>query len=365
MRTSSAGFPMPDGPITNPGLWRGSDFSSGADYVIQMSPTMIDEIDAALQSVKKRGLKAAEFGKEDFPLPSCSDELTRFLDELETGRGFALIRGFPIDKYDEDDAGKLFWGLSRHLGEAVSQNSQGHLLGHVRNLDLEIRKTNVRGYQTTIELAHHNDQSDVIALMCRKTAKSGGESSLVSVTAVHNEMLKRCPELLEELFNPFYIDRRGELGRDDEGDAPHYAMPILSYHKGLLTMRYIRGYIMSAQRFSDVPRLTESQIAAMDAFDEIARNDGMALDFTMQPGDIQMANNYSVLHSRTSFTDHDDLAERRHMLRIWLCVPNSRELPPCFERRFGTCAAGALRGGIPPRRQLPETTAQEFELARL
>lgn len=366
VKMSRAGFPMPAGPVVNhPGLWRGSDFKSPADYVTPMSQVMIDDIDAAFRAAKARGLKAPEFEKEDFPLPNCAAEIGRVLDDLETGRGFALIRGFPMERYDEDDAGILFWGIGRHFGAAVSQNADGHLLGHVRNLDLDIKKTNVRGYQTTIELAHHNDQSDVIALMCRKTAKSGGESSLVSVASVHNAMLEQCPDLLAELFNPFYIDRRGELGRADEGDAPHYAMPILSYHNGLLTMRYIRGYIHSAQRFDDVPRLTDKQVAAMDAFDALARSPGMALDFTMEPGDIQMANNYCVLHSRRSFVDNDAVADRRHMLRIWLCVPNSRELPPCFERRFGTCAPGALRGGIPPHRQQSETLAQEFELARL
>lgn len=365
MKVNSAGFPMPDGPVDGPCLWRGDDFNSPDEYIMQMSSEMIDEIDIALQGIMRRGLKAVEFKKEDFPLPSCMAEFEKIHDELEAGRGFALIRGLPIDKYDEEEAGIIFWGLGQHLGIAVSQNSKGQLLGHVRNLDLDINNTNVRGYQTTIELAYHNDQSDVIGLLCRKTARKGGESSLVSVAAVHNEMARTCPELLEELFKPFYIDRRGELGREDEGSDPYYAMPILSYHNGLITMRYIRGYIMSAQRFADVPRLTEKQIAAMDTFDTIARSEGMALDFFMQPGDIQMANNFSVLHSRKSFEDHEDLEGRRHMLRIWLCVPNSRELPPCFERRFGTCNAGAVRGGIPPREKHVEEPAEEFELVRL
>jgi len=56
----------------------------------------------------------------------------------------------------------------------------------------------------------------------------------------------RRPDLLEELYKPFYIDRRGERGREDEGDHPYYAMPVLSYLKGLVSARYIRGYIESA-----------------------------------------------------------------------------------------------------------------------
>lgn len=365
MKLSSAGYPMPDGRINNPGLWRGDSLTKEKNYIFQMSSTMIEEIDKALRQAKARGLNAIEFEKDDFPLPSCEDEIQKYLEELEKGRGFNLIRGFPISQYDEDEAEIIFWGLGKHFGIPVSQNSTGHLMGHVRNLDLDIRKTSVRGYQTTVELAHHNDQSDVIALLCRKMAKSGGESSLVSVPAIYNEMVDKCPDLLEELFNPYYIDRRGELGREDEGDDPYYAIPILSYHNGLLSTRYIRGYIMSSQRFDDVPRLTDKQIAAMDAFDSIAQSDGMALNFVMQPGDIQMANNYCVLHSRKSFEDYDKPEDRRHMLRMWLCPPNSRELPPCFERRFGTCEGGKARGAIPFGRQRIETAMEEFELARL
>lgn len=361
----SAAPNMPDGPVDNPGLWRGDELARHEDWIVHLEPDMIAEIESALESVKSRGLTPPDFGRDDFPLPRTSKVLQGYLDELETGRGFNLLRGLPMERYSEQDAEIIFWGMGTHLGTALSQNSDGHLLGHVRNLDMDITNTNVRGYQTTVELAYHNDQSDVIALMCVQTAKSGGQSSLVSVPAVHNAMMERCPDLLEELYKPFYIDRRGEFGREEEGDSPYYALPVLSYHKGLITARYIRGYIMSAQRFSDVPRLTEKQIAALDAFDELAASEGMALDFYMQPGDVQLVNNYCVLHSRTSFEDHPEMERRRHLLRLWLSTPNSRELPPSFETRFGSCEPSAVRGGIPPRKGKVEVPAEKFELDRL
>lgn len=356
---------MPEGPVQNPGLWKGEELQKSGNYVIDMSRRMVDEIKDAFANAKKAGLQAPDFGKRDFPLLNSEAELAHIREELERGNGFALYRGFPLEEFSDEEAGVIFWGLSAHLGTAVSQNSYGHVLGHVQNLDLDINQTNVRGYQTTVQLAYHNDQSDVIGLMCIRPAKSGGQSSLVSAIAIHNEMMQERPDLLKELYKPFYIDRRGELGREDEGDDPYYAMPIFSYHKGLVSTRYIRGYIMSSQRFSDVPRLTEKQLEAMDMFDAIAQHDGVALDFYMEPGDIQLANNYCVLHSRTSFEDHSELENRRHLLRVWLCMPNSRELPPCFEKRFGSCQPGAIRGFIPPRRKAEEAPSEEFALARL
>lgn len=358
---------MPAAPLEKaPGLWRGADLQRSTDWIFCFPQEALTEIERAVKHVEEKGLTAPNFGKEDFPLPEFSQVLRGMLEELEQGRGFFLMRGFPIERFTEQQAEAIFWGLGQHLGIPLSQNAEGHLLGHVRNLGLDINKTNVRAYQTTSELIFHNDQSDVIFLMCLKPAKSGGVSRLVSVTAVQNEIQRRRPDLLEELYKPFYIDRRGERGREDEDDLPHYAIPVLNYHQGLVTARYIRGYIESAQRFADVPRLTERQIEALDLFDKIANEEGMALSFQMEPGDFQLANNYCVLHARTDFEDNEELDKRRHLLRLWLATPNSRELPQSFESRYGTCKGGEVRGGIPPSGQPASgDKVDEFRLERV
>jgi alpha-ketoglutarate-dependent taurine dioxygenase len=366
---SKAKPPMPPSPLDeNPGLWQGRDLQDRGDWIVRFPPEALEEIRAALNAVQAKGLKAPDFGKDDFALPGFASVLAGMLEELENGRGFFLMRGFPAAEFSEDECEIIFWGIGQHLGIPLSQNAEGHLLGHVRNLGLDINKTNVRAYQTTAELIFHNDQSDVIMLMCLKAAKSGGLSRLASVVAIQNAIQRRRPDLLEELYAPFYIDRRGERGREEEGDDPYYAMPVLSYHKGLVTARYIRGYIESAQRFPEVPRLTARQVEALDLFDAIANEPGMALGFQMEPGDFQLANNYCVLHSRTNFEDWPEVADRRHLLRLWVAAPNSRELPPCFETRFGTCEGGKKRGGIPPRVEAGapvKDRVQDFKLEKV
>jgi hypothetical protein len=357
---------MPVEPLTSsPGLWLGGDLQHRDDWIYRFPSEALAEIELALRDVQRRGLATTDVTKNDFRLPRFSQVLGDMLEELEHGRGFFLMRGFPIEKFNEQEAEIIFWGLGQHLGIPLSQNAAGHLVGHVRNLDADINKSNVRAYQTTAELIFHNDQSDLILLMCLKQAKSGGLSRLVSVTAIQNEIQRTRPDLLKELYQPFYIDRRGERGREDEGDDPYYAMPVLSYHQELVTARYIRGYIESAQRFPDVPRLSAKQIEALDLFDSIANRPGMALSFQMEPGDLQIANNFCVLHARTNFEDYPKLEDRRHLLRLWLAAPNSRELPPCFEQRFGTCKSGAKRGGIPPRSEAGEPVKDRVEEFRL
>jgi alpha-ketoglutarate-dependent taurine dioxygenase len=357
---------MPQAPLTQgPGLWHGADLEKQGGWSRSFPPELLEEIDAALRGIERDRLAPPAFGKERFPLPSGAEFLHGVLEELEEGRGFLLLRGFPIERYTETQAEIIFWGLGQHLGIPLSQNADGHLLGHVRNLGLDIKKTDVRAYQTTAELIFHNDQSDVIALMCLQGAKSGGLSRVVSVTAIQNEIQRRRPDLLQELYRPYYIDRRGERGREDEGDEPYYAMPVLSYHRGLVSARYIRGYIQSAQRFPEVPRLSAKQIEALDLFDSIANEPGMAIAFQMEPGDVQLLNNYCVLHARTNFEDWEDVGKRRHLLRLWLATPNSRELPPSFEKRFGSCKPGVARGGIPPRTRAATEPAETFQLDRV
>lgn len=361
---TATAYAMPSGPIDNPGLWLGADVRTADDWIFRFSSAHLEELDRALRAVVARGLKPPAFGKEDFPVPGLASVFKRWIAELERGRGFLLVRGIPMDRYTDDEAAILFWGIGRHLGLPLTQNTDGHVLGHVRNVGASISDTNVRGYQTSVELTFHNDPCDVIGLMCLRTAVSGGESSLVSVPAIYNQMARERPDLLEELFSPYYFDRRGELGREDEGDDPFYAMPVFSYHKGLLTAHYVRGYMMSAQRFPEVPRLTPRRIEALDLFDEIATRPGVPLRFNLMPGDIELVNNYCVLHAREAFVDHEKLEDRRHLLRIWLVVPESRELPPAFRKRFGSCVPGTIRGGFPPGRLASPDTVGKFQLER-
>ena len=74
---------------------------------------------------------------------------------------------------------------------------------------------------------------------------------------------------------------------------------------------------------------------ALDLFDSIAQRDELRLDMILEPGDLQWANSYTVLHSRTSFEDYDNPARRRKKLRLWLKMSNARKLAPEFPGRNG------------------------------
>jgi hypothetical protein len=111
----------------------------------------------------------------------------------------------------------------------------------------------------------------------------------------------------------------------------------------------VRTHIISAQRFEEVPRLTPQQQEAMALLDSLAGSERFHYSMMFEPGDIQFLNNHVTLHSRTAFEDHEEPARKRHLLRMWLSVPNSRALSPLLGTIYRDQRAGAVRGGFPSR----------------
>ncbi len=186
----------------------------------------------------------------------------------------------------------------------------------------------------------------MVGLFVLRTAKSGGMSIITSSVAIHDEIARTRPDLLEVLYQPFHWSWQGQ---EVPGTPPHYRQPIFTRQGDAFSCRYVRTHILSAQRFDDVPRLTPLQQEALALLDELAGSERFHFTMMFQPGDIQFLNNHVCLHSRTAFEDHEDEDRRRHLLRMWLSVPNSRALSPSLATIFQDQRAGAVRGGFPSR----------------
>lgn len=305
--------------------WNGATVSATEDWIYNLSKKDLECLDKALENVKSKNLSAPFFTQEDFPIGEMSNTIARISNELEEGYGFTLIRGLDAYKYDEADLKSIYYGMGLYLGRPVQQNPKGDLLGIVTNIG-ELNNKNTRVYETNAYLPYHTDLSDVVGLLSIRKAKEGGLSSLVSAATVYNTILNEAPEYLEVLYQPFYFSHLGE-------DTPT-ASPIFSYHKNKLSCRYLRQYIELGHEIMGIA-LTQKQVEALDLFDEIMHRDEVKLDMMLMPGDIQLANNYMVMHSRTSFEDFEDISLRRKLIRLWLKMPNARELNPIFPGRNG------------------------------
>lgn len=330
--------------LTGDSVWTGAQLHHSEGWLDRLGPAEVAEIDRALAHVKARGISLFDIRSQDFPLSSLGERLAATRDVIEGGRGFVVLRGLPIARYELDDARRILWGLSTHLGWPEPQDGKGSLMHSVTDTGKEVEGNDSnRGYETDDELKFHNDGGDVFMLMCLRTARSGGISKLVSVGALFNAILDRNPDLAAVLQEPFHFDARSQnpLGIRVQ------SVPIFNYCDGRLSALYKRRHITLAQRFAEVPRLTERQVAALDLFDSLCNDPEMHLGFSMDPGDIQYGNNYSILHSRTKYTDHDEPELKRYLLRVWLSLPNGRPLPDVFEttREFGPTYARRVRDG--------------------
>jgi len=316
-------------PAATPAAWTAREMAGSTAWIHHISDSDIAEIDAALRGVRAAGLGIPAINRRSFPLDGLARSLAEIRDEVEDGRGFVLVRGLPVERYTQEEAQLVFWGLGTYFGEAVGQNTMGDVLGHVRDIG---RDWNVdhhgRGYQGHDALAFHCDKNDVVALMCWHPAKSGGQSCIASSMAIHNAMLERRPDLLKLLYGPFYIDYRGE---EMEGEKPYYVQPMYVRHNGRLYARYGRTYIMTGQRFAEVPRLTDDQIAAVEMVDELANDEEFRLDMDFQRGDIQILNNHVTLHSRTAFEDWPELERSRHLFRLLFLSETFEDAPDHYQ----------------------------------
>ena len=330
----------PPREITGPSAWYGREMRKTDAWIFRLTRSDIAEIDAAVAA--SRALPIASIGRREFPLPALGPRLDALLDELNDGRGYTLVRGLPMARYDTETAARAYWGLGRYLGEPRSQNAQGDLLGHIIDVKRSASDANARLYQTSETMNYHPDSVDVVGLLCLRKALSGGASTVVSSVTVYNEMQKRRPDLVGLLLQPFYFDRRGET---PPGRKPWFAMPVFNWYQGLLTTSYTRPYILSAQRFPEVPRLSPQQREALDYLHDLCDDPDMHLAMDFEPGDMQFLQNYQVMHNRTAYQDAPDASRRRYLLRLWLCTPRGRELPPVFAERHGGIAVGD-RGGI-------------------
>ena len=322
-------------PITGPAAWTGKDIQNETHWIEQLQAADIRTLDDALAALRAKGLTFPNFQREDFPISSAlAKRLNMLAEELENGRGFALWRGLPVHRYSEEELKSVYYGIGLHLGKPVCQNPRGDLLGEVAAVG-DPQDIRTRVYQTNLYLPYHSDPSDVVGLLCVRKAKQGGVSSLVSVARIYNEILTKHPEYLGLFYRLFYFEHLCE-------PEPSLS-PIFSYHKGKLSCRYLRQYLELGCSIKGVP-LSKVEIEALDCFDRIMHSPDIRIDMLMEPGDLQFANNYAVLHSRTEFEDHDDVAIRRRMLRLWLKMPNARELAPEFPGRNGFPSPEILRG---------------------
>jgi alpha-ketoglutarate-dependent taurine dioxygenase len=344
--------------------WEARTLEEDPSWIVRLTDAHRSELAAALVHFKEtahaRGRTAQWLHghmtppPDEFPLPTLAPLLRQVRGDLEERYGLVLLKGFPVGDHSPRDLRLLHAGLAGHVGTPRPQTVFGELIQDVKD-DGQAPLRERRGSKHNRALGFHNDPTDAISFLCVAVPKSGGRSLFSSSVAIHNAILRTHPEHVETLSRDFVHSYQDYLfvrtGSNERFLPPSrsYAMPVFTEEQGFFACKYSRFYIDQAQEFPEVPRLSPRQLAALDRLEDELRDERWQLGLQYEPGDVMFVNNFVCFHARTAFADGDDAGARRHLLRVWLSMPNSRPLSPSWRASvfFRRCGAGATRGGVP------------------
>ncbi|WP_270938523.1 TauD/TfdA family dioxygenase, partial [Falsiroseomonas oryzae] len=270
------------------------------------------------------------------PLPRLGGVLRQAATRLDTGRGFALLRGLSLDRLGEAGAEALLPLLGAHLGRAVPQGPGGEIVQRLASPATDQPRWRF-----------HADAADIVALLVLRQPPEMDPAMLVAAATVHNELLKRDRAALERLYAPLPHLLMGAVGV-----APAAVqLPVFTMASGAFVGRYARDAIEAAEHLPGAAPLSTAQIAALDLLDAIAAEPGLALRVEVRPGDVLLLNPLQVWKRRAEAPSGEAGAEAsesgtRQALRLLLVTPNSRALPQGMVAiGEGTAAGGGMVGG--------------------
>jgi hypothetical protein len=318
MGVSVEGREVHDRLIEGPEVWRTADIGGKEGLVRGLDAEELAAFETMLERTSR--LAPQEPTRRDFDHPVINRLMAELRELILRGRGAVILRGITRDRYSEDAMERIYWGMGTHLGEAAIQSGQGNRLGHVM---LDKNNPHRRGHRDTVELRPHTDSYEIVGLMCLQQGASGGLSLLANRLAIHNEFLRTRPDLLPALYRGF---PNGVLeARFTATPVTPYNVPVFSSVNGVVTCMYTRMFIQGAldQLKIDLP---PDFSEAIDMLEMLAQRDDLCLKFMLEPGEILLWNNFTMMHARTAF--ENSATRERHLLRLWLNVPNGRPVIP-------------------------------------
>lgn len=325
-----------------PAAWKVADVQEDEAWIYPLT----DAESSALIDAVRRGRVAdkplLQYRRSDFDLKGSLATIARAFAEVRDGRGMALIRNLPRAGVSPEEFELMTWAIGLHFGVARPQDRSSAYINRVRDVGGVYRSATGRGYSSSSELDFHVDGSDVVLLSCYNQAPIGGMSMCSSSLSAYQVMRDEFPALAAALHTPFPFSRNGE-NRDDE--PAWFLAPLAGVENDHVSCAWNRNRLENALAIDGVPPLTAVQREAVETLDRVVRRPELMFCMQLAPGDLQILSNQTILHSRTSFEDHEDEARKRTLYRLWIATPDSRRLPAGWEHYYGTREAGMVRGG--------------------
>jgi hypothetical protein len=284
-----------------------------------------------------------DYTRNDFDPGPALKTLDAAFELAKHRTGIALVHGLPRQGMSETEFRLLTWAIGLHMGVARPQGKATQYLSEVRDAGNAYRTGTGRGYSSNAELDYHTDSADIVALSCFNRAASGGMSIVTSSHAAYRAFAAEHPALLHWLHHPLAFSRQGEEAPDE---GPFVVQPVFDAAQGRLVGRWNWNRVTSAQAIESAPRLDPEHRYALERFDELLRREDLAYSMWLEPGDLQIINSHTTVHSRTEFVDHDEPEHKRLLYRLWLAPADSIPLPESWLDLFRSIEPATVRGGI-------------------
>jgi hypothetical protein len=310
--------------IDHPSAWTGRSLGGKAAIVTPLTSGQLDAFDELLR--RTRHLAPQAVTRKDFDHPALNPLLDDLFEEIQHGRGAVIVAGMTRERYSDEDMERVYWGFGTHWGIAATQSALGDKLGRVSKTPVGPGNAAARGYKSDEELKPHTDSFEIVGLLCVQKAPVGGESQIVSSLAIHNEILKTRPEMLEPLYRGFPYGT-SEAAKTDTPLTPG-VVPVFACLNGMVSSRFVRAHMRRAAEAIGVA-MPKDLDAALDYYAALSTRADLQLAFTLEAGEMLFFNNFVTLHARSEFKDGE--TQKRQLLRLWLDVPNGRPAIPAYD----------------------------------
>src|SRR5258708_34788892 len=125
--------------VTGPRAWRATTIDERGAWYVSLPRDCRAALDETLAQLRSEPRPATELCVSDTPCGRCCADLRPVLDQLEKGRGFAIVEGLPCDRYSAAEQQAAYFLVGQLLGRPVAQNVQGTLLYDVRDTGQDVR----------------------------------------------------------------------------------------------------------------------------------------------------------------------------------------------------------------------------------
>lgn len=341
----------------SPAEWRVSELTDDQSWRFTIDDASRTHLATVVKAAYDPDRSLFDYSRQDFDFGTAAAPLAAAVKEALDGRGLAMLHGLPRDDLSEKEFELLNWAIGLHIGVARPQGKASQYISAVRDVGTNYRSAAGRGFSSNAGLDFHVDGGDLTTLGCYNTAKSGGQSMVSSsVTALRLLQAER-PDLAEIAYQNFYFSRQQEEAADE---AAFYAQPLFAECDGQIFGKWNRNRVRTAQAIDGVPALSPKQQETGLLLDDILQRPEVMFTLHLAPGDLQIINNHTMLHSRTAYEDFEAPERKRLLCRLWLALPGSATLPDSWGDFYRSVEAGSVRGGI--RGHHHDAACQAFDL---